>query len=52
MNCSERPSRLKGIETFTQQIHFQIIGESSERPSRLKGIETSDFLLVPSGSTV
>ncbi len=36
---SERPSRLKGIETLNSiLIHLHQL--SSERPSRLKGIET------------
>ena len=37
--CSERPSRLKGIETVTVSSII-IESSSSERPSRLKGIET------------
>ena len=43
---SERPSRLKGIETNTIQSRRRRTICSSERPSRLKGIET----LVLAGS--
>ncbi len=42
---SERPSRLKGIETGTFHSFFVSFSfRCSERPSRLKGIET---FLVP-----
>ena len=37
---SERPSRLKGIETLSLQIRRILPLDCSERPSRLKGIET------------
>ncbi len=39
--CSERPSRLKGIETGSLSLcDGEKIFICSERPSRLKGIET------------
>ena len=44
MLCSERPSRLKGIETKLEQVCCVRCGFlGSERPSRLKGIETQEI---------
>ena len=37
---SERPSRLKGIETLAASAFASLAVTCSERPSRLKGIET------------
>ncbi len=45
---SERPSRLKGIETPLRPVG--VVGQASrgsERPSRLKGIETQKPLQNP-----
>ena len=40
---SERPSRLKGIETMILSFFIFSSPKSSERPSRLKGIETKQY---------
>ena len=43
---SERPSRLKGIETKDFGSTTAPKNKCSERPSRLKGIETKDTASV------
>ncbi len=46
MFCSERPSRLKGIETVNVTVLRNLKVFCSERPSRLKGIETRIVVLM------